>query len=159
MDIQKRDPAGKGEGGTGRGDNVDLARQPAVGARSGKAHVHQRSGPDIFKGRGSLSVADARFRVNGKAHGNGVDGVTQGELVVLEVDGDNLAVGVCRGRGHANADVAGKNIVPIVIQLGVNVNALAFFQRQLRGFRAVMEDMRALIKVDAPAAAAEDVHG
>src|SRR5471030_2120917 len=91
MEIEKRDPAGKGESGTGRGNNADLARQPAVGTLSGKAHVHQRSWPDISQGRGSLSVADARLLVNGKAHGNGVDSVTQGEFVVLEVHQDDLA--------------------------------------------------------------------
>ena len=157
MEIKEGDFAGKGESRSGHGDDADFARQAAIGAGCGKAHMDERSRLYVLKGRGGLAVADAGFRINGEAHRHGIERVPQREFVVLGVNGDDLAVGVCGQLSHANAYVAGKNIVLVVVKLGVNVNALAFFERQLRGFRAVMEDVRALVKVDGPAVAAKNM--
>ncbi len=158
MEIEISDLAGKGEVGAGRGDNADLAREAAIGPLSGKAHVHQRSRSDVFEDGGGLAVADTGVLVYGKVHRNGVDGVTQREFAVLGIDRDDLAVGVGGRRGHAYADVARKNIVPVVVELGIHVNALALFERKLGGLRAVVEDVGALVKIDGPMPAAENVH-
>ena len=120
---------------TGHGDDADFTRQAAVGAGSGKAHVDQRSRLYVLKGRGGLAVADAGFRIDGEAHRHGIERVTQREFVVLGVNGDDLAVGVGGQLSHANAYVAGKNIVLVVVELGININALAFFEGKLGGFR------------------------
>jgi hypothetical protein len=74
------------------------------------------------------------------------------------VNVDNLAIGVSRRRGHANADVTGKNIMLVIVELGINVDALTLFKRKLRGLRAVMENVGALIKVNRPMPAAIDLH-
>ena len=97
MEIKVSDFAGKGEGGSGHGEDSDLSRQAAVGAGSGKAHVHQRSRLNVLEGRGSLPVADAGFRIDGEAHRNGVERVTQREFLVFGVDEDDLTIGV-RGK-------------------------------------------------------------
>src|SRR5579864_4270912 len=120
MHIKERDFAGKGEGRSGHGDDADFTRQASVGAGSGKAHVDERSGLYVLECRGSLAVADAGFRIDGEAHRHGIERVSQSKFVVLGVNGDNLAVGVSGQLSHANAYVAGKNIVLVVIKLGVN---------------------------------------
>ncbi len=158
MEIKERDFAGKGKGRSGHGDDADFTRQAAVRAGSGKAHVDERSRLYVLKGRWGLAVADAGFLIDGEAHRHGIERVPQGKFVVLGVNGDDLAVGVRGQLSHANAYVAGKNIVLVVVELGVNVNALALFERQLRGFRAVMKDMRTLVKIDGPVATAKNVH-
>src|ERR1044071_472527 len=159
MEIKEGNLAGKGKYRTGSSDDADLARQTAVGAGSGKAYVHQSPRLHVFEGSGRLAVVDTRFRIDGKTHGNGIERVTQRELVVLGIHGNDLAVGIGGGRRHADAYVAGKDIVFVVVELSVNVNALAFFERKLRGLRAVVEDVGALVKINAPVAAAENVHG
>ena len=106
-----------------------------------------------------MSGADAGFLVHGKAHRDGVDGVAHGQLVVLKIHVDDLAIGVGGRRGHAYANVAGENVVLVVVKLGIHVNALAFLERKLRGLRAIVEDVRALVKVHAPVAAAKNMHG
>ena len=158
MEIKKRDFAGKSKRRSGHGNDADFARQAAVRAGRGKAHVHQRSRLHVLKGRGGLAVADAGFRIDGEAHRHGIERVTQGKFVVPGVNGDDLAVGVRGQLSHANAYVAGKNIVLVVVKLRVNVNALALFNGQLRGFPAVMEDVRALVKINGPVAAAKNMH-
>ena len=157
MEIKERNFAGEGKSRSGYGNDADFARQAAVGAGSGKAHVYERSGLYVLEGRRSLAVADAGFRIDGEAHRHGIERVTQGKFIVLGVNGDDLAIGVRGQLSHANAYVAGKNIVAVVVKLGVNINALAFFERQLRGFRAVMKDVRALVKVDGPVVAAKNM--
>lgn len=159
MDIKKRDPAGKGEIGSGTGKNIDLAGQAAVGIFRGKAHMDQRSGQDLVQGYGILSIADAGFIVDAEAHRNGVDHVAKHHFAMAEINVNDLPVGIGWKRDHANADIAGKNIVLVVVELGIHVNALAFFERKLRGFSAVMEDMRAFVKVYGPRVAAKDFDG
>jgi hypothetical protein len=119
--------------------------------------MHQRSRLYVLKGRGGLAVADAGFRIDGEAHRHGIERVPQREFVVLGINGDDLAVGVRGQLSHANAYVAGKNIVAVVVELRVNVNALALFKRKLGGFRAVVEDVRALVKANGPAVAAKNM--
>jgi len=159
MEIKERDLAGKSKRGAGRGDDADLARQAAVGTGSGKAHMHQSPRLYVFERCGCLAVADARFRIDGETYRDGIERVAQRELVVLGIHGDDLAVGIGREGRQADAYVAGKNIVLVIVELSVNVNALAFLERQLRGLRAIVEDVSALVKIDAPAAAAKNVYG
>src|SRR5262249_37280259 len=153
------DDAGEGERRAGRGQDVDFARQPPIRTFRGKAHVHQRSRLYVLEGRRSLAAADARVLIHGKSHRHRIDGIAQGELVVFGVNFHDLAGGVSGWRGHAYADVAGKDVMPVVVELGVNINALAFFERQLRGFSAVVEDVRALVEIDVPVPASEDLDG
>ena len=134
MEIKERDFAGKGKSRSGHGDDADFTRQAAVRAGSGKAHVDERSWLYVLKGGWGLAVADAGFLIDGEAHRHGIERVTQGKFVVLGVNGDDLAVGVRGQLSHANADVAGKNIVLVVVKLGINVNALALFDGKLGGF-------------------------
>src|SRR5438270_7707709 len=157
VEIEIGDLDGKGEGRARSGKDIDFARQAAVGALSGEANVHQRAGFYVLEDGRGLAIADARVLIDGKAHGHGIDGVTQGKLAVLGVNFDDLAIGISRKLGHADADIAGKNIMPIIVKLGIDIDALAFFECELSGFSAVAKDVSTLVKIDGPVAAAEDV--
>src|SRR5262249_39324994 len=143
-------------GRAGSSENMNLAGQAAVGTLGSKTNVHQGAGLDIFKRCRGLAVTDACVLINTEAYRNGVDGVAQRQLVMGGVDGGNLAVSIRGQWSHAHTDVAGKNIVPVIVQLRVDVHAFAFLKRELGSFRSVVEDVRTFVKIYGPLAAAKN---
>jgi len=124
MDVQKCKRSHECEGGARRGRDDDFAGYAAVSAFWSKLDVYQRAGLDLLERRGSCSAADACFLVDTEVDRYGVDAVTQREFAVRCIDGHDLTIGVSRWRIDPYADIACKNVMPRVVQHGVNVNAL-----------------------------------
>src|SRR5262249_18422548 len=107
---------------------------------------------------GSLAVGDARVLINAKMDRFGINGIAQRQLTMLGVNIHDLAIGIRRRHGYTDADVASKNIVLVIIQLGINVNPLTFLESKLRYLCAVMEDMGALVEIDSPLSSTINLH-
>src|SRR5262249_40689141 len=150
MAIEERDWSCKSERGARPGHNDDLPRLTAVGPFRGKLDANQRSRPNIGQRNPRGTLADLGILRHTETHRDRVDAVAQGQLVVRGVHLDDLALSI-RGRsGNANPDVARKHIALVVIQHGVNVNAVTGLQRQLRNLGSAAEYMRTFVKEYSP---------
>src|SRR5262252_6770772 len=75
---------------------------------------------------------------------------------MLRIDFNDLAFGIGRTCRQADADVAGKNVPPVVVQHRIHVDSFALLQGKLRDLSAVAEDVRPFIKENRPAASPKD---
>src|SRR5437899_8813237 len=76
---------------------------------------------------------------------------------MLRVDENDLAFRIGCARCHSHSNIAGENIALVVIEHGVNVDAITLLESQLGDFCSVLEDVRPLVKQDRPLPAAKDI--